>query len=94
MILDLHMPRTESVDAETPAHVNPMLWQQSMGLARQIAARVFRDNGTPSDAVSVVGLSAPSLLTWDKAVERIAEHLSASTARTPRAETVFRRRAA
>lgn len=68
-------------DDESPAHVNPILWQQSLGLARQISARVFRDGGDPGDAVTAVGLQATAdTMTWDKAVEVIAAELSRSRA--------------
>lgn len=68
---------TRPNDEEIPAHVNPILWQQSLGLARQISARIFRDGGTPSDAVAAVGLKASGgTATWDKAVELIAAELS------------------
>jgi hypothetical protein len=68
---------TRPSDGESPTHINPILWQQSLGLARQIAARVFRDGGNPADAVVAVGLQSPDgTVTWDKAVDRIAAELS------------------
>jgi hypothetical protein len=76
MIIDLDSASARSVVDDSPAHINPMLWQQSLGLARQISARVFRDGGTPGDAVLAVGLVAPPAVTWDKAVELIAAGLS------------------
>lgn len=58
-------------------HINPLQWHPAMGVARQICARVFRDGGSPADAVTAFGLGAPEgdALTWSKAVETIAHKL-------------------
>ncbi|MGE0698695.1 MAG: hypothetical protein AB7O57_06335 [Hyphomicrobiaceae bacterium] len=69
---------------ESPAHVNPILWQQSIGLARQIAARVFRDGGKAADAMATVGLASSRDVGWDKAVELIAGELSRGRGRERR----------
>lgn len=63
-------------DEMLPVHVNPIQWQQSVGLARQICARVFRDGGRATEAVAAFGLTASADTTWDKAVEMIAGELS------------------
>ena len=76
MVIQFDPASTRPIDDEAPAHVNPILWQQSLGLARQISARVFRDGGNPGDAVTAVGLKTATDLTWDKAVEIIAAELS------------------
>ncbi|MGE0767991.1 MAG: hypothetical protein AB7L90_16140 [Hyphomicrobiaceae bacterium] len=77
MGIHIESASTRPGDDEFPAHVNPILWQQSLGLARQISARVFRDGGSPGDAVAVMGLGAPAgPITWDKAVALIASELS------------------
>ena len=81
MVIAFDSASTRMSDDETPAHVNPILWQQSLGLARQISARIFRDGGRASDALVAVGLGADADATWDKAVEMIAAELSRS--RTP-----------
>ncbi len=80
MVIQFDTASIRSSDNESPAHVNPILWQQSLGLARQISARVFRDGGTPTDAVAAVGLEASADATWDKAVEIIAAELSRNRA--------------
>lgn len=80
MVIQFDHASLRSSDDETPAHVNPILWQQSLGLARQISARVFRDGGRATDALAAVGLSAPVDATWDKAVEMIAAELSRNRA--------------
>jgi hypothetical protein len=82
MVIPFDHASLRQSDDESPVHVNPILWQQSLGLARQISARVFRDGGRARDALAAVGLSAPDDATWDKAVEMIAAELSRSRAIT------------
>lgn len=64
-----------------PDHINPLQWHQAMGYARQVCARVFRDGGSPADAIEAFGLRIPAseagALSWDKTVERVAEVLCA-----------------
>ena len=62
---------------DIPDHVNPIQWQQALGVARQISARVFRDGGTPAEAAASVGHPASHDITWEKAVNVIAEELCA-----------------
>lgn len=81
MVLNFEAPAHRTGNAASPAHVNPILWQQSLGLARQICARVFRDGGQAGDALSAFGLKANPQMTWDKAVELIAEEMSRSPRR-------------
>ena len=50
------------------------LWHQSVGLARQACARIFRDGGRPADAIRAFGLAA-EVTDWRKAVTLIAETL-------------------
>jgi len=77
MVIHFEPASIRSSADESPAHINPILWQQSLGLARQISARVFRDGGNPADAVAALGLKTPAVATtWDKAVEIIAAELS------------------
>lgn len=63
--------------AKSPAHINPILWNQSVGYARQAAARIFRDGGTPADAMLAFGAAGSDVAgaDWSKAVEAIAERL-------------------
>jgi hypothetical protein len=62
-----------------PDNLNPLQWHQAIGVARQSCARVFRDGGAPIDALEAFGLrgkrSKSEVLSWDKAVELIAEAL-------------------
>jgi hypothetical protein len=57
-------------------HINPVQWQQAMGYARQACARIFRDGGSPGDAVRAFGLAMAEPTTdWGTAVDRIAHAL-------------------
>jgi hypothetical protein len=59
-------------------HINPQQWQQSIGQARQVCARIFRDGGSPTDALQAFGLAtAEDDIGWDSAVDRIAHALCA-----------------
>lgn len=81
MVLNLDAAPARTQSNAAPAHVNPILWQQSLGLARQICARVFRDGGNAADALTAFGLKANTAIAWDKAVELIAEEMSRSPRR-------------
>lgn len=60
-------------------HVNSIARHQAIGIARQSCARIFRDGGTPRDALQAFAILRRDFdalaLTWDKAVELIAEAL-------------------
>jgi hypothetical protein len=61
----------------TPNNVNPVQWQQSLGYARNVCARVFRDGGRPADAMAAFGLDpAGASVDWAVVVERIATQIS------------------
>ena len=53
-----------------PRHVNPIQWYQAVGYARQSCARVFRDGGTPLDAICAFGICENERASndWGKAV--------------------------
>jgi hypothetical protein len=58
------------------AHINPVQWNQAQGVARQSCARIFRDGGTPTDALQAFGLRGAAVdAHWSKAVDLIAEKL-------------------
>ncbi len=65
------------------SHINPMQWHSAIGVARQICARIFRDGGTPADAMTAFGLAehASDGLCWSKAVDAIAERLCLTESR-------------
>jgi hypothetical protein len=64
-----------------PNHLNPIQWHQALAVSRQTCARVFRDGGTPVQALASFGLSGglagSDEINWDKAVDMIAEELCA-----------------
>jgi hypothetical protein len=60
-----------------PNHLNPIQWHQALAVSRQTCARVFRDGGSPSEALASFGLASGSDVNWDKAVDMIAEELCA-----------------
>ena len=64
----------QEANAMTPNHINPVQWSQAIGYARQSCARIYRDGGTPRDAMRAFGLSAREAARsdWDRAVETIA----------------------
>lgn len=65
-----------------PDYVNPLQWQPAVGIARQICADVFRDGGTPADALAAFGLATADGVTWSRAVDLIAEQLCLHQDRT------------
>jgi hypothetical protein len=76
------MSTSSTISASKPMHVNPVHWHQSVGYARAACARMFRDGGSPTDALLAFGIDgAASINDWSKAVERIAEVLCASPVR-------------
>ena len=63
----------------TPDHINPIQWHQALSVSRQTCASIFRDGGTPQEALTAFGLSQPKdeALTWEKAVDHIASEICA-----------------
>ena len=69
----------------TPEYVDQMQWHQTLGFARQVCARVFRDGGAPADALKAFGLGSHVATVkddWSKAVELIAEVMCAPVQRS------------
>ncbi len=64
----------------TPTEINPEQWQHAIGVARQTCARIFRDGGSPTDALEAFGVVLPDASSdWKSAVETIAQALCAQT---------------
>ncbi len=63
----------------SPEYINPLQWNEAMGIARQFCARVFRDGGSPVDALKAYGVKRQSYqaadMSWDKVVACVAEAL-------------------
>lgn len=62
---------------QCPANINPVQWSQAVGLARQAAARVYRNGGSAREAALSMGvrIEADAEVTWDRAVEMMAERV-------------------
>lgn len=62
-----------------PANINPIQWHQALSVSRQTCASVFRDGGTPFEALAAFGLKPDeqASLSWEKAVDQIAAELCA-----------------
>lgn len=61
----------------SPDHINPLHWHQSLGVARQACAHIFRDGGSPTDALAAFGVSSKDEdnTDWSRVVPVIAEIL-------------------
>jgi len=77
------MTGTTTIDlsASAPRNIDPGHWHQSVGYARQACARVFRDGGSPAEAMTAFGVKADGRVDWSRAVELIAEAMCARPAR-------------
>jgi hypothetical protein len=61
-----------------PHNLNPIQWQQALDVSRQACAKIFRDGGSPREALASFGVMAEKAgLTWEKAVDAIAAELCA-----------------
>ncbi|MGI9524001.1 MAG: hypothetical protein ACR2PG_20400 [Hyphomicrobiaceae bacterium] len=81
--LDIMHKTNISVTLDSEAHpmrrseINPQQWQHAQDIARQTCARIFRDGGSPADALDAFGLAhADAAQDWRHAVEAIADALS------------------
>jgi hypothetical protein len=62
---------------QCPSNINPVQWSQAVGLARQAAARVYRNGGAAREAAESIGvqLGPGQDLSWDRAIEMMAERI-------------------
>lgn len=60
-----------------PDHVSPIQWHQAVAVSRESCARIFRDGGSPGDALSAFGLKSEEDANWERAVDLIASELCA-----------------
>jgi hypothetical protein len=58
-----------------PRHFNPVQWEQAVGYARAVCARMFRDGGSPEAALVAFKLTPSGSTDWSTAVDRIAQGL-------------------
>lgn len=59
----------------SPRHISSVQWEQAVGYARAVCARIFRDGGDPSAALAAFGLDLTGRPDWSTAVDRIAQAL-------------------
>lgn len=77
VITNTAAPEAPARDA-APGERDPAQWHQAIGIARDVCARIFRDGGTPADALAAFGLPRhEGRLDWGGAVERVAAMLCA-----------------
>lgn len=58
-----------------PDHLSPIQWHQAVAVSREQCARIFRDGGSPDDALVAYGLKHERDATWERAVDLIAAGL-------------------
>jgi len=61
----------------SPRHISSVQWEQAVGYARAVCARIFRDGGDPAAALAAFGLDLAGSTGWNTAVDRIAQTLCA-----------------
>lgn len=60
-----------------PDHLSPIQWHQAVAVSREQCARIFRDGGTPRDALITFGLKAEDGANWERVVDLVAAELCA-----------------
>ncbi len=64
---------------KSPTNINAIEWAQANDRARHVCARVFRDGGSPADALKSHGVTETcDANDWGKAVELVAQALCSS----------------
>ena len=60
----------------SPNNINSVQWTQALGYSRQSCARVFRDGGSPADALAAFGVEPDDTeIDWSRTVDKIANIL-------------------
>lgn len=72
---------TEPTRDTSPRHVDPIAWHQALGYARQASARIFRDGGTPRDALAAFAIKVETAADWSRAIDLIAQSLTTASKR-------------
>ncbi len=72
---------TETMPDTSPRHVDPIAWHQALGYARQASARIFRDGGSPRDALAAFAIKTEATTDWGRAIDLIAQSLTMATKR-------------
>jgi hypothetical protein len=60
-----------------PDYLSPIQWHQAIAVSRQECARIFRDGGTPQDALVAFGLRPEESANWERVVDLVAGELCA-----------------
>ncbi|MBS0234442.1 MAG: hypothetical protein JSR99_13265 [Proteobacteria bacterium] len=60
-----------------PDHLSPIQWHQAVAVSREQCARIFRDGGSPGDALVAFGLKREPGANWERVVDLIAAELCA-----------------
>ncbi len=60
-----------------PEHLSPIQWHQAVAVSREQCARIFRDGGTPGDALIAFGLMPEDGANWERVVDLVASELCA-----------------
>jgi hypothetical protein len=60
-----------------PDYLSPIQWHQAVSVSREQCARIFRDGGTPRDALIAFGLKAEDAANWERVVDLVAAELCA-----------------
>lgn len=63
-----------NVSSDKQANLNPVQWNQALGMARKLCADIFQEGGGPQDAVRVFGKAsaADAATHWGHAINLIA----------------------
>ncbi len=60
-----------------PDHLSPIQWHQAVAVSREQCARIFRDGGSPRDALVAFGMTAENDANWERVVDLVASELCA-----------------
>lgn len=60
-----------------PEHLSPIQWHQAVAVSREQCARIFRDGGSPVEALTAFGLRAEDDADWERVVDLIAAEFCA-----------------
>ncbi len=60
-----------------PDYLSPIQWHQAVAVSREQCARIFRDGGTPHDALIAFGLKSEPGAHWERVVDLVAAELCA-----------------
>lgn len=69
------MPQIKTGDLpERQSNLNPVQWNQALGMARKLCSDIFQEGGSPKDAVQTFGPSemGDDIQHWGHAINAIA----------------------